>query len=410
MFNLDSTDLLFEDFYEKAVSGIAAGISIQEFTEMCYDFFHLDIIIVDAGYRLISCAGNRPFSDPYWEILADSGRPDEETIVNDYLKVGYLDAISQSDGAIFVDWGVCREYPQTSGPIYVNGQLSGFISLLFKDLKLKEFSLKLNTALCRLCAILLKTDCIREYQTQNPVREVFATQLFDIQNYPKAPRLEDYRPFIDIRPPFLISVLRSQGGNRPVLEHVRGRARTIFPDIIYLHQEDLLYLFLHGNHAENPENFRCRLNEFLTEYNLQMGCSQIFEQIETRAIYIQQAEYALKTGCRLNPEKHIFNYQDYYIPSMLSEAADRLFPENAVPAELMVLRKFDTENQTDYTESLKVYLHERNNLNKAAARLHLHRNSLKYRLDKIADLTGISPDDPDTALKLQLGFLMLEMI
>lgn len=128
-----------ELFYEEAVSSIASGIGIQEFAELCYDHFHLDIIVVDEGYSLLGCAGSRPFADPYWETLAAAGSPLEETIVDSYLKAGYLEAISEAENAIFVNWGVCRDYPQTSAPIYVNKQLVGFISLLFLDMEKRTF-------------------------------------------------------------------------------------------------------------------------------------------------------------------------------------------------------------------------------------------------------------------------------
>lgn len=406
---LDKTDALIEPFYEKAVSAIASGISIRDFTRMCYHYFHIDLIVVDEGYRLIDCAGNRPYDDPYWEILADSGSPTEETIINDYLKEGYLETIAQSDSAIFVNWGVCRDYPQTSGPIYINGQLAGFLSLLFLDPERLDFALKLNAGLCRLYAILFKTNGFQERQTQNPIREVFAKQFFDTKNYPNAPRIEDYHSYINIRPSFLIAVVRSKNGKKAVLEHVRGRFRSFFPDIIYLHQEGDLYLFLSGVCEENMENIRNKLLDFLAEYQLLMGCSRIFDRIEKRSVYIQQAEYALRAGYRTDPDKQIFLFPDYYTQAILSDAADTLFSENAVPPELLTLCSLDAENQTDYTESLAIYLYERNNLNRAAAKLHLHRNTLKYRLDKITDLTGISPDEPDTALKLQMGFLMMEL-
>lgn len=402
-------DKILKEFYEKAVSAIAAGIRVDEFTEICYHFFHMDVIIVDEGYRLISCAGRRPYADPYWEVLADAGSPTEETILNDYLKEGYLNAIAESDGAIFVNWGICHDYPQTSGPIYINKQLSGFVSLLFLDMERKDFALKLNASLCQLYAILLNTNSMRNRQTQNPVREVFATQLFDTMRYPKPPKLDDYRPFIDIRPPFMIAVVHSCNKNRPVLEHTRGRIRSIFPDFIYLYQGEYLYLFLNDIYEGRTKNVVNKFKELLTEYKLQMGCSQLFDRIEKRDAYIQQAEFALKTGSRLSPDKQMFYYSDYYIPSVLFDAADRLYVENAIPPQLLQLRRFDEKNQTDYTESLKVYLYERNNLNRAAARLHLHRNSLKYRLDKITDLTGLSPDDPETAQRMQIGFLILEL-
>ena len=43
------------------------------------------------------------------------------------------------------------------------------------------------------------------------------------------------------------------------------------------------------------------------------------------------------------------------------------------------------------------------NAKKTADELFLHRNTLKYHLDKIQDLTGINFDDPETKFQLELS-------
>ena len=398
--------ILSEDFYEKAISSIASGIGIQEFTEMCYDYFQLDIIIVDEGYQLLACAGRRPFRDPYWETLADSGSPEEKTIVNNYLKEGYLDAVANTANAVYIDWGICSNYPQTCAPVYVHGQLAGFLSLLCLELEKKDFTLKLNSILSRLYSILLQSGTFLKRQTQNPIREVFARQFFDTEHYPQAPDPKNYQPFLNIQPDFLLVVLRSE--NKAILSHVRGRLRSFSPNVIYFQQELFLYLFLYDLHGLDARSICSELFDFLEKYELKTGFSVIFTNIHKRALYIQQAESALKIGEIINPKKKQYYYPDYYIPSVLFEAVKKFFPENLIPPELLILQRFDKQNQTDYAESLRIYLYERNNLNRAASCLHLHRNTLKYRLDKISALLEISLDDPATAQRLQLGFQLLD--
>lgn len=256
----------------------------------------------------------------------------------------------------------------------------------------------------------MQTNTFLKQQTQNPIREVFARQFFDVKHYPKSPKPANYRPFLDIQPDFFLAVIRSVHDNKAVLQHVRGRIRSFCPDIIYLHQNSYLYLLFYGVHTTESHAVLSQLSGILTDYGLQIGFSETFTDTDKRALYIQQAEIALKTGARINSEKNIYYYPDYYLSAVLLEAADRLFPENLIPPELFRLQNFDRQNQTDYSESLKLYLYERNNLNKAAAQLHLHRNSLRYRLDKISSFLHISPDDPATAQRLQIGFLLLELI
>jgi DNA-binding PucR family transcriptional regulator len=45
-----------------------------------------------------------------------------------------------------------------------------------------------------------------------------------------------------------------------------------------------------------------------------------------------------------------------------------------------------------------------------AARLRLHRNTVLYRLQRIADISGHRPDDPQTALSLQLALRLRQTL
>lgn len=397
-------------FYEKSVTAICEGIDICKFTQFTYEMFRIPIIVVDEGYQLLAYANNGSFADPYWETIVQAGSPSSHTIVNCYLKEGYLDAITHADGAIYVDWGVSQNYPQTSGSIHINGQLEGFISLLFLENELKDFSLKLNGMLCKLYAILLQTNNLQKKRTQKTICEVFARNLFDIQRETETLNPDNYRPFIDIRPNFSIAIIRSVRDNDIALEHIRGRIRSYRPDIIYLYQNRLLYLFIYGIQSLEESTIFVGLADFLSGYEVSIGFSGIFSELSKRAVYIQQAEYALETGRLLHPQRPLYLYADYYMQALLLQPSRTFYQENAIPAELSYLLDFDKQYQTNYMETLKVYLFERNNINKAASRLHLHRNTLKYRLDKIEAMTHSAIDDPHTSWRLQFGFLLLELV
>ncbi|HEU5348087.1 MAG TPA: helix-turn-helix domain-containing protein [Ktedonobacterales bacterium] len=73
-----------------------------------------------------------------------------------------------------------------------------------------------------------------------------------------------------------------------------------------------------------------------------------------------------------------------------------------VERELAPLRN-SPRKEEHLIETLEVYLSCNGNLSEAARRLHLHRNSLLYRLHHIRDLLGHDLEDPDLRLALQLA-------
>jgi DNA-binding PucR family transcriptional regulator len=72
-------------------------------------------------------------------------------------------------------------------------------------------------------------------------------------------------------------------------------------------------------------------------------------------------------------------------------------PSDALPALGALLDPL--ERNTDLIRTLEVYLANDLDRRRAAAQLHVHPNTLDYRLRRIVELTGI---DPSTARGLQL--------
>ena len=66
----------------------------------------------------------------------------------------------------------------------------------------------------------------------------------------------------------------------------------------------------------------------------------------------------------------------------------------------------DEKNNTELYYSLKVYLLCENNVTAAAKRLHIHRNTLVYRLKRIREIIGGDMNDYETSRGL-LAFIMM---
>lgn len=73
---------------------------------------------------------------------------------------------------------------------------------------------------------------------------------------------------------------------------------------------------------------------------------------------------------------------------------------------LLRLLQEDRENNTDLYYTLKVYLLNENNVTMAANSLHIHRNTLVYRLKQIRECIEADINDNETAREL-LAFMMM---
>ena len=64
---------------------------------------------------------------------------------------------------------------------------------------------------------------------------------------------------------------------------------------------------------------------------------------------------------------------------------------------------YDREHHSELLKTLFAYLNEFGALEATAAKLYVHRNSLRYRLTRIAELTGWDLNDPEHRFHLNLA-------
>jgi DNA-binding PucR family transcriptional regulator len=67
------------------------------------------------------------------------------------------------------------------------------------------------------------------------------------------------------------------------------------------------------------------------------------------------------------------------------------------------LREYDDRRGTELVESLSQYLENAGNYGATAEALAIHRNTLKYRLQRIRTISGFDLADADTHFNLQLA-------
>lgn len=72
-----------------------------------------------------------------------------------------------------------------------------------------------------------------------------------------------------------------------------------------------------------------------------------------------------------------------------------------------LLQEHDETHGTDYVRTLETWLAYAGDQTEVARRLHVHRNTLRYRLRRITEIIPLRLDDPDVRLALQLQLVAL---
>ena len=147
--------------------------------------------------------------------------------------------------------------------------------------------------------------------------------------------------------------------------------------------QDQLSILL--NQTKNKDALNQTLNFLNTEKErVFAGISFPFCRIQKLNEYYKQSVFALDAAIK---EKSTFVFIQQIIPKVLS----MLIEEEStlsfmVHPDILKLKNYDSEHQTDYTKTFKAFVLSGCNYALSAQKLALHQNTLRYRIKKIEDL------------------------
>lgn len=133
------------------------------------------------------------------------------------------------------------------------------------------------------------------------------------------------------------------------------------------------------------------------------GIGRVAKNLQSIPQSFREAQQALEIGRRLFGEdkQHSFArlgvYRLLFYLDGQSELAD-FYQETLGP-----LLHHDARNDGTLIETLEGFFRCNGNLSETARTMHLHRNSLLYRLGRIEELLGRSLEDPELRLSLQIA-------
>ncbi|PSN10835.1 CdaR family transcriptional regulator [filamentous cyanobacterium CCT1] len=116
----------------------------------------------------------------------------------------------------------------------------------------------------------------------------------------------------------------------------------------------------------------------------------------------QDAQVALRLGRRFSGRNRVYCLDDLGMAAFACVADER----TKVDLALHLLSPLD--NEPDLISTLKVFFAADCALSSTAKQLCIHRNTLTYRLEKIASLTGLDPRHFDEAVQIRLALLLQE--
>ena len=178
--------------------------------------------------------------------------------------------------------------------------------------------------------------------------------------------------------------------------------------ISFLYQEELVTFFNLSRLGINEDEAAAKLVYFIRDSYLKAGYSRVMQgHMNLRRQYVQ-ARMALDVGSRRKPYLWIHHFSQVALAYIMEQATRRL-PGNMLCHEgLLKLKKLDSQNNTEYVQTLEAYLEQHLSATQAAKALFIHRSTFLYRLERIKEILQSDLDDPEELFYLELSLRLLE--
>lgn len=395
---------LYEEIYK-----CLPNRNIQMLLDVCYEIVGVPILVVDILYNVLGNAPKEKTGDPLWDDLISRGGLDTEQIASLY-EDGIIQSVDSEKAPYIVDWGSSKEQPKIQGIIKVNGIVEGYVTMCCSREQLTPARIKAMDIIMNICSyFFVRNDS--ESSMNDTYRKVFVSELFNnrIQTE-KQLQTWFYNMQHELQPPFQVAVISTETEHeKNVLSYMRKALQKLSEHQVLLIQNNMLYTLRYQYEAEQKSHTEDSVNAILEIFGARCGVSQEFENLLEVAIYQRQAEDALEIGREIDKGKLLYNFDDYRTSAILLPRVKELARVSYVPIVLKDITDYDRENGIELFITLKCYVNNMLNTSITAKELHLHRNSLLYRIGRIEEVFQLSLKDPKTFRTLLIAFYMIEL-
>ena len=398
----------FLTLYQSIFESLNEG-NLQNLLDRVYKITNIPILAVDIMYNLLGASSHKHTGDYYWDYLLKHKGYETDMTVRLYSD-GIMQSVNENEAPYVIDWGAATEnYPKILGIINVNQIVEGYVVMQCRKNEITNDHLKAMAIIQDACSLLMK-DMDSESSMELSHQKAFANELFNHRILSKK-QLDTWKNTtgFSLDPSYrILAISTNTIAEKNVLSFIRKKIQQISGKQLLLIQHNVLYILLYDFSDSSMKSYLPELLNLLKKFHAYCGISNSFDNLLDIADYQMQASDAMTYGRKNNHDKFIYMYSDYYLPAILYPRTEQMPLQNYISPIIIQVQEYDRIHSTDLYFTLQKYIKNLCNTSNTAAELHLHRNSLLYRINKIEELTHSNLKDFQIFLHLSISFYMLE--
>ncbi|HEX5540261.1 MAG TPA: helix-turn-helix domain-containing protein [Micromonospora sp.] len=364
------------------------------------------VTIEDARSRVLAYSARQDRTDPA-RMSTIVGRRVPGELVAHFRSLGVFRKLTTSSDPIFVPQGPDGTLPRLVIPVRAGGELLGSIWAVVDGPVPEERLRALQGS-----ASVLALHLLRLRVQADVARRVFADRLrAALRGATTATGQELGLP----RPPWRVVALGAHGGTRQMVHNLAlwesiarryGWAHPLIADV----GEVLFAVVAHGGEGPGSWVWLDRLigDIALHDPALRAASGSLAHNLADLPKSSAEAAELLALHAVSRRAAPLLRFEDAWADVVVHRAATAVpRDELLIGGPLPDLVAHDRRHGTDYVTTLAAWLEQQGDPRKAARQLHVHPNTLRYRLRRLAEIVHLDIESPRARLALQLQLAAL---
>lgn len=406
-----SNDLELNSSLQLMTNAFFSDQGLQYLTDVAYQIFNNPIFVVNDSYKYMAfsygtVADNeliaREYNDGY---IAEQGIR--------FIQEAHLQERALHSEHAFYYYNPLFHAGMMAASVSIHEVVVGKVMLYEQNHKFTDNDPLLLEHFARLVSMeLQKNQFFR--QNKDIMYSYFLADLLDSKdiNYPSV-RDRLHTMGLDLKEDLYILVISAVSYRHAAekLEVIIEELSRIIPGSIYaIYENCLVLLFSKGREDFLSSRELQTLTEYLSANNLQAGMSNFFTDLKGIRRFYLQAKKAAELGRHLDETGPVFYYSDTYFYHIMEICQEKEELRYFIHPAMMKLLYYDQEKHSELLRTLHAFLINPGNTARTAEQLHIHKNTLLYRMNKIKELTKCELVDGEELMSLAFSYKLMKYL
>jgi len=421
-------------------------VELLEYAQKIHHHF-THVVLKDEGIPQIACvlaelieAPVRIF-DRNFNLLAfsnideDSPQVDPETISFEYQALKKAKILGAGTDVIsshlFID-NSSRHIPtQILSPLKAGNEIHGYISVLLNGHNIGEMDFAAISSAATTCTLeMLKEKAV--WEAEERIRGDFLDDLIEakISSEESLYRRANYlgcdlsKSFtilcIDIDNFTQLTQVKSEAELQEIKQRLFSLVRTCLlsegKQFLLKYRSDKIIVLLqveHGSVQKSTRNIAELIRNMAKKelpLTLTIGIGQSHSDLKYLPQSYTEAQQAVYIGKRLRQKDNVLFFEDLGVYRLFTSNKNQEALLGFFQKTVAALHNYDKKHNTELMPTLEAFLQANGGIKETAERLFVHRHTLRYRLNRIKQITELDPEDCHDRFQLQLGLVIARLL